>query len=331
MSNDMHVKVLVPAVTNTWVFIDFLKRIKPGSVTGLKIMERDLVLWRTQSGTVTLFSAYCPHLGGNLAFGKVRGEALECLYHKKHFSTTGICRGLAASAFSYPLQEKNGMLFAWIGDSSPSWEMPNFLLGSHQDPQSVWRIFRKTFYRFNFPPRYVGENSVDANHFKTFHKICTTYDPLEVVLKDDYRFISKLKTKNNQSKYLPQEIEVVVTSIGPCNSVVDSIIKLKKKAYQLKFIYLATPTQNSNTNFHVFMAVPMNEHEDNSLRQRILAYFYFHFAFISQTWEFRRESKTVFEPKSNLVNPVLNQQEDAIKEYYDWYQRFYLSSIEEGI
>lgn len=320
MSND---KLLVPHVTNTWVYIDFLKRIKPGSIRSLKIMDRDLVLWRTKSGVVSLFGAYCPHLGGNLGLGKVRDESLECLYHKKRFNSSGICPALEKPALNYTLQEKNGMIFAWIGESRPSWEMPNLLIGSYQDPQSVWQIFRKTLYRFNFPPKNVGENSADANHFKTYHKICTSYDPLQVVLKDDYRFITKLITYGYPKKHLPREMEIVVTSIGPCNSVVDSIIKLKNIAFQVKFIYLATPTQKGNTNFRVLMAVPKTF--NSSLGQKIIEYFYYHFAFIAQTWEFRRESRTVFEPKSNLVNPALNQQEVAIKEYYDWYQRFYVS------
>lgn len=142
---------------------------------------------------------------------------------------------------------------------------------------------------------------------KTFHKICNTHEPLQIVFKDNDRFIVKLKTQGTPwSKKIVQEMEIVVASMGLYNSIVDSVTSLKNRAYGVKFIYLALPTQDDFTYFHVLIAIPKNKFKNRNLRLKILAYLYFNFAFIAQTWEFRRESRVIFETKSNLENPVLN-------------------------
>jgi 3-ketosteroid 9alpha-monooxygenase subunit A len=43
---------------------------------------QDLVVFRTESGAVSVFDPYCPHLGAHLGHGgRVEGERLRCPFH----------------------------------------------------------------------------------------------------------------------------------------------------------------------------------------------------------------------------------------------------------
>lgn len=320
----MHIREIVPRITNTWIFIGFNDQLKNGSKKFIKVMHRDLVLWRTNSGTISLFDAYCPHMGANLSYGKVRGEVLECNYHKKCYRTTGVCVSKGNAAHSYPLHVSHNMIFAWFGSQEPSWEMPDLLTGFHKKPESKWKIFKIARLRFNFHPRNMGENSVDALHFKTFHNACNTYEPAEILEITDHSLTTRINLLDNPLFKSTKKVELVITSLGPSIVIVNTSIKLKKRNEYFKFIYFGTPTQDETTNFVVVMAIPDETKFGISLWEKINRYLFARVAFIAQVWEFRRESKSVFMHKSNF-RPSFSPTEEVMRIYYDWYSRFYLS------
>ena len=56
--------------------------LEPGAVKPLRLLARDLVIWRDEQGTPHVMDAYCPHLGANLALGgRVAGCNLVCPFH----------------------------------------------------------------------------------------------------------------------------------------------------------------------------------------------------------------------------------------------------------
>lgn len=55
------------------------------------LLGERLVVWRTAAGQAVVQSRRCPHRGGDMAQGKVHGEALACPYHGWQFGTKGGC------------------------------------------------------------------------------------------------------------------------------------------------------------------------------------------------------------------------------------------------
>lgn len=321
----MYNRQVVPPISNTWVFLEFITHIKKGSRKLIQVLDRDLVLWRTQSGKINLFDAYCPHLGGNLSYGKVKGEVLECNYHKKCFNSEGRCNGLSVAARAYTLYEINNMVFAWFGDKAPEWTVPDFLTGFFRTGDSRWKLFRTLRFNYKYPPKNVGENSADANHFKTYHRMCKTYEPAQMIEINKHHLVCKLKMQGNSpwSKKAIQQLNLEVNSIGACIFVVDSSIKIKDKEFAFKFIYLCTPTVGENTRFTVSTAIKTYPLPPRSIVEKISAYIFANISFCASVFEFCRESRTVFEPKSNFWRPPVTQQETIIQQYYDWYNQFY--------
>ena len=84
------------------------------------------VIYRTASGRAVALEDRCPHRGAPLSAGEVHGETLSCGYHGFTFDPSGQCvhvPGMAsiprqACVKSYPVLERWGWIFAWLGDAA---------------------------------------------------------------------------------------------------------------------------------------------------------------------------------------------------------------------
>lgn len=95
-------------------------------VKAVRLLGQDLVLFRNADGAFGLLDRDCPHRGADLAYGRNEGDGLRCPFHGWKFDITGQCTQTPAEPVgstlctrirqrSYPLIEKAGVLFAWLG------------------------------------------------------------------------------------------------------------------------------------------------------------------------------------------------------------------------
>lgn len=100
-------------------------------VKAIKLFGQDLVLFKDASGAWGLLDRDCAHRGADLSFGRresaAQGGGLRCPFHGWKFATDGRCLETPAEPTgsklcerirqrSYPVVEKAGVLFAWLGD-----------------------------------------------------------------------------------------------------------------------------------------------------------------------------------------------------------------------
>ena len=100
-------------------------------VKAVKLLGQDLVLFKDASGTWGLLDRDCAHRGADLSFGRLenaaQGGGLRCPFHGWKFAPDGRCLETPAEPVgsklcnrikqrSYPVIEKSGVLFAWLGD-----------------------------------------------------------------------------------------------------------------------------------------------------------------------------------------------------------------------
>ncbi len=57
----------------------------------VRLLGRDLVLWRDGAGALQAWIDRCPHRGSRLSLGQVRDGLLECAYHGWRFAPSGQC------------------------------------------------------------------------------------------------------------------------------------------------------------------------------------------------------------------------------------------------
>jgi phenylpropionate dioxygenase-like ring-hydroxylating dioxygenase large terminal subunit len=98
---------------------------KPKKVT---ILGSDLVLFRDDSGNVKCLSDLCVHRGASLSLGECKNGNLMCPQHGWEFNGNGKCMLIPAGSKtpteppkrarvpSYPVEEKYGLLFVFLGN-----------------------------------------------------------------------------------------------------------------------------------------------------------------------------------------------------------------------
>lgn len=88
-------------------------------------LDQSILMYRREDGTPVAISNRCPHRFAPLHKGKLLGDRIECPYHGLQYDHEGACvlnpHGdgripKAARLRSYPLVEKQGTLWIWMGD-----------------------------------------------------------------------------------------------------------------------------------------------------------------------------------------------------------------------
>jgi 3-ketosteroid 9alpha-monooxygenase subunit A len=159
-----------------WFVIAWSSELPAGGVMPLRYFERDLVLFRTESGAVHVLDAHCPHLGAHLGHGgTVVGETVACPFHAWRFDGSGRCTQIPyaeripprATLRAWTVVERNGALFLWHdeGGGGPTWEVPA-IEGFGSAGWTPWHENRITVATH---PREIVENVADKAHFPTVH------------------------------------------------------------------------------------------------------------------------------------------------------------------
>ena len=115
-----------PYLLNAWYVAgwsdDFGADMKP-----LTLLDQPLLFFRDSAGRVRAMSDRCPHRFAPLHLGKRIGDDVVCAYHALRFDCSGACthnphgNGLipkAAKVRSFPLLEKYGFVWIWMGDAA---------------------------------------------------------------------------------------------------------------------------------------------------------------------------------------------------------------------
>ncbi|MEJ1158994.1 Rieske 2Fe-2S domain-containing protein [Prosthecomicrobium sp. N25] len=148
------------------------------------LLSERLIAIRDTSGRVGLMDEFCAHRGVSLWFGRNEENGLRCPYHGWKYDVTGQCIEVpsepAASGFcqkirlkSYPVVEKNGVVWAYMGPPEEQPPLPDFEW--MRVPQS--HIFlSKRWQESNY--LQAMEGGIDSSHVSFLHRSDLNTDPL---------------------------------------------------------------------------------------------------------------------------------------------------------
>lgn len=165
-----------------WFCIGFSNELTEKEVRNIRYFDRDMVLFRTESGKVGLTSPACPHLGAHLGHGgTVIGESIRCPFHHWHYDRQGVITSIPYAQRippkwegkpclkTYPVYEKNSVIWAWY---HPKDEEPCFdVIELPETFNSDWNHDRRYVWEFDSCPQEIAENGVDVAHFRYVHEM----------------------------------------------------------------------------------------------------------------------------------------------------------------
>jgi vanillate O-demethylase monooxygenase subunit len=141
------------------------------------MLEKPVVLFRTESGRPVALEDRCPHRFAPLSLGSVVGERIRCGYHGAEFEPGGACAQVPgqelvppkARIASYPVIEKHGYVWIWLGDPEGARDtstIPDFLYRSG-DP--VWDGGYGHFESIQANYNLINDNLFDITHAEYVH------------------------------------------------------------------------------------------------------------------------------------------------------------------
>ena len=162
-----------PALLDDWHVIGFGRDLAQGGVLAVRLLGRDLVLWRDHTGAAHAWEDLCIHRGSRLSKGCVVDDTIVCPYHGWRYDASSACVLIPATphqppptkarAFPYLVTERYGFIWASLGAPAhgipefPEWPDDGFIK-VHAGPY-LWKSsgFRSV------------ENFLDATHFPFVH------------------------------------------------------------------------------------------------------------------------------------------------------------------
>ena len=153
-------------------------------VVPVTLLGESLVLFRDQSGSLGLIDRHCPHRGSDLCYGRLEDNGLRCPFHGWHFDVNGQCLEQPAEpggsrmhenikTTSYPVQELNGIIWAYMGPGEPP-QMPG--LDCFRAPDTHVFAF-KGLWECNWLQAL--EVGIDPAHASFLHRFLQDEDPSE--------------------------------------------------------------------------------------------------------------------------------------------------------
>ena len=103
----------------------------------VRVLGQDFILFKDNQQRWGLLDRDCPHRNADLSFGRHEGDGVRCPFHGWKFDATGRCMDTPGEPVgsrlcdrvqqgAYPVIERSGVLFAWLGEPGKEPPFPEF-------------------------------------------------------------------------------------------------------------------------------------------------------------------------------------------------------------
>jgi phenylpropionate dioxygenase-like ring-hydroxylating dioxygenase large terminal subunit len=163
----------------------------------VKLMSEHMVAFRDSEGKLGLIDEFCAHRCVSLWFGRTEDNGLRCPYHGWKYDITGQCVDVPSESpeyakniklKSYPLVEKGGILWTYMGDPKKQPPLPEYEFCTLPSGQ---RFVSKRIQESNWLQGLEG--GIDSSHVSFLHSSNLNTDPLFKGTKGNEYNLSDLK------------------------------------------------------------------------------------------------------------------------------------------
>ncbi|MFI2229273.1 Rieske 2Fe-2S domain-containing protein [Nocardia testacea] len=293
----------------------------------------ELVVFRGEDGKINVLNAFCPHMGGNLAHGTVKGNDIACPFHDWRWRGDGKCAAIPyarrvpplARTKAWPTMEVSGQLFVWNDPqgSKPPAELAIPAIPTYGDPgwtDWVWNSIEVEGSHC----REIVDNVVDMAHFFYVHYGMPTY----------FRNVFEGHTATQIMRSLPRADAVGVststnystesqsdaTYFGP-SYMVDKLWSGGRAGagepniYLINCHYPITPT-SFRLQYGVMVEKPTGM--DDAAAEQVAAA-------VAQGVAIGFEQDVeIWKNKSRIDNPLLCEEDGPVYQLRRWYEQFYV-------
>ncbi len=311
---------------NSWFRVATSNALSAKEVIPLHYFERDLVLFRTETGTPCILDAHCPHMGAHLGYGGlVKDNRIRCPYHGWLWDTEGNCgaipysdRSSSAKIATYPVMEINGLIFMYYHSEGkpPSWQIPPI---AECDSSKWTRLSFVRGWKARTDLKNYLDNSVDVAHLSQVHGQTFTAAESNLVEIEGPVFTHRMSQKYNLASLasgglISEYGSATTTYYGPGYDV--SFYRTKGKFnLELLQVFTGTPIDQNYLDIQIFLSVkkalpaPLNQLLAMMLKKDTITTF--------------EQDIPILENKIYLSQPLLVKEDGPIAQCRRWLRQFY--------
>ena len=164
-------------IKNQWYVAAEPDEINDGKVLARTLLMEPVVLFRTESGRPVALEDRCPHRHTPLSCGAVIGETIRCGYHGAQFDRSGACVAVpgqdktprSARVRSYPVVEKHGWIWIWMGDAALAEDLSSIPDGLYMGDHVDWDGCYDRIISFPCYYELIIDNLFDVTHIQFVH------------------------------------------------------------------------------------------------------------------------------------------------------------------
>ena len=173
------------------------------SLYARKILGDDVVIYRTIEGKPVALEDACPHRKLPLSKGNLKADRVECGYHGLTFDCSGVCVAAPtqqetiprrAKVHSYPVEDRYGMLWIWMGDPHKANTDEIYHIENYDNP--AWGKTQCGAMDIACNYLYITDNLLDPSHVAWVHVSSfagagTEDQPLEIEVQENGVLVSR--------------------------------------------------------------------------------------------------------------------------------------------
>jgi len=304
-----------PPIPNGWFQVASSDEIKPGDVKPLRYFDKELVVFRTEAGAISVLDAYCPHLGAHLGHGgKVEGEGVVCPFHSWKFDGAGELldvpyakrKPLKAKIPCWPVKELAGLVFVWhhVEGRAPEWDIPDEVPEYGSAEWTEYLTHGTTMRTNNFD---MGENQVDTAHFHYVHAATNIPKPESEVDEHIMRVISVAGTETPMGR-VDQRVESTSYGFG---------LSFVRLTGLVDTLLIGTQTPIDDDNVHVRFNFMVKKTGGVEVARGIGK------AWLKEIVQQLEQDRPIWEHKVQHENPLLCDGDGPIGVFRSWARQFY--------
>jgi phenylpropionate dioxygenase-like ring-hydroxylating dioxygenase large terminal subunit len=260
-------------------------------------LGQNFAVFRDSEGLAHCLADTCVHRGGSLSSGKLNGDVIQCPYHGWRYDGTGQCRHIPtlaegskiparARVDAYPVAERYGVVFAFLGDL-PDEERPPIMEIPQWD-QEDWSV-TSLVYDWEASFERVIENGLDATHTEFVHPsagLDGSFNPKDVI---DQRLVET--TWGSAYQMDTPGVEIEHGHHGPCHQWTFLTFKMGQFNGKFRFYSFVRPIDANSVRRYLFHArdFQLGKKMDEELVQTTLG--------------FEKEDRPVIEQMRPLFSP----------------------------
>ena len=271
-------------VTEGWYLVCPAAKVPRGQVKGFTLCGQRIAIFRGQDERVRALDAFCPHMGADLANGKVAQNTLQCFFHQWRFDEGGKCVDIpcqskipaAAKVQNYAVEEKYGFIWVWPSAHAPR-GVPEY---PELEGREIWyEAGRPVYHPCHHHVCMI--NGIDAQHLKTVHNLSIDME-LSIDEHADGRIVD-YTMRGSWSRTVPRErllrtliganyayrMRYVDASIGMLTTMLETRLFGRGPALPpLRMIFAFTPLEPGRTRVQPIYLAP----KGTGTRQNLAAF-----------------------------------------------------------